>query len=70
MVAGIVTAQVVTISPATCHRTLFIRSDAPAPIKAVLITWGVLTGIPKAEAVSINMEDAAWEASAFKGLIR
>lgn len=70
IVAGIVTAQVVTISPAICQRTLFSRSDAPDPIKAVLITCGVLTGIPRAEAARINIDDAACEARAFIGLIR
>ena len=70
MVAGMVTAQVVTISPATCQRTLFNRSAAPDPIKAVLMTCGVLTGMPKAEAASIRMDDAVCEASAFNGRMR
>ena len=70
MVAGMVTAQVVTISPATCQRTLFIRSAAPDPIKAVLMTCGVLTGIPRAEAANIKREEAVCEASAFNGRMR
>ena len=70
IVAGMVRAQVVTISPATLHRTLFNRSDAPEPIKAVLITCGVLTGMPNAEAASIKMEEAVCEASAFNGRMR
>ena len=58
MVAGIVIAQVVAIWLATYQRTLLMRSDAPEPIKDVLITCGLLTGIPKAEAVRIIPDEA------------
>lgn len=70
MVAGMVTAQVVAIRLATCQRTLLMRSAAPAPNNAVLITCGLLTGIPRAEAVRIKLEEATWEAKAFKGRMR
>ena len=58
IVAGMVTAQVVSISTPTCQRTLFTRSAAPAPIKAMLITCDVLTGAPRSAEVMMTPAEA------------
>jgi hypothetical protein len=69
MVAGIVNTQVVTISLAIRHQTLFTRSEAPEPINEEPITNVVLTGKPKIEELTINPIEARCELKAFKGRI-
>ena len=69
-VTGIVTNQVVTISPTTLQRILLILSAAPEPTIAELITCGVLTGIPKIDAIEISTIEVICESSAFIGFIR
>ena len=56
-VAGIVTIQAVTMSPATLQRTFPSRSAEPTPIIEEFTTWVVLTGPPNKEAVKITSPD-------------
>lgn len=52
--AGIVTIQAMTIFPTILHLTACAWNVEPTPIIAVEITWVVLRGIPKCEAVKIK----------------
>lgn len=59
--AGIVTTQAVTMFPTTLHLTACAWKVDPTPIMDVEITWVVLKGIPKCDAIKIK---AAAEVSA------
>ena len=54
MQAGIVKTQAITIFPTILHLTACAWKVEPTPIIAVEITWVVLNGIPKCDAVKIN----------------
>ena len=54
MQAGIVRTHAVTMFPTIFHLTACAWSVEPTPMIAVEITWVVLSGIPKCDAVKIN----------------
>ena len=60
--AGIVMNQAMTTPPATPQRTAENRFDDPTPSSDDVVTWVVLMGAPKSDAVKMTPAVALWDA--------
>src|ERR1700712_1419133 len=68
MQTGMVKIQALTMLPTVLQRTALKRRLAPTPTMAVLITWVVLTGKPRREAVSMTVAALVSAAKPWMGL--